>query len=334
MHQALNEGLIQKSLLAPTRYRPGQSLNPDLIDAAYEILKGLTQDHSEDGVALIMNEAFGVGAIQPLIEDEDVQEIYLNGSHQLVYKQRAGTSVETVSSPFTSIEQAVRAAQRLLNGLGREGQSSAEGKLGPFRVFVDLEGAEGPYVCLQRSIQSNKLGDLVARGACNAQLAQSVSELMNRGGKIVIASAHTQSQAQITSAIAQELLGNRRAVLVGVSQHLGDDPSWLTVAGSDDALESVARLNPDAVVIADQSALSGDKVFETLSAASAGLLMMTARDMNGAVNKLRRRAGDDMLAVEAVDAVLFVSGDAISEVYHVGQGQVIFSQGSWSGSLV
>ena len=334
MHQALNEGLTQKGLLTPTRYRPGQSLNPALIDAAYEILKDLTQDHSEDGVALIMNEAFGVGALQPLIEDSNVQEIYLNGAHQLVYKQAHNAPAETVSSPFTSVEQAARAAKRLLNGLGREGQTCAEGKLGPFRVFVNLEGAEGPYVCLQRAAQPNTLSALVAQGAFNPQLAESVKTLVERGGKIVIASPHKSAQAQLTSAIARELLSARRVVSVGVSQHLGDDPSWLTVEGSDEALEGVERLNPDAVIISDQASLSGDKVFEALSASSAGLLMLTARDINGAVNKLRRRAGDDMLAVEAADAILFVSGAEVTDVYHVAQGQVIFSQGAWSGALI
>jgi hypothetical protein len=78
-------------------------------------------------------------------------------------------------------------------------------------------------------------------------------------------------------------------------------------------------------------------MLETLSSASAGILMLTARDVNSAVAKLRRRAGDDMLAVEAADAVIFVHvrGDElqVTDVYHVAQGQLVFSQGTWSGHL-
>jgi len=122
-----------------------------------------------------------------------------------------------------------------------------------------------------------------------------------------------------------------------VSEHLGSDPSWLTIEGSDDALDGVARLNPSAVIISDQPALQGDKMLETLSSASAGLLTLTARDINSAVAKLRRRAGDDMLAVEAADAVVFVQGQGdnftITDIYQVSQGQLVFSQGSWNGHL-
>ena len=336
IHQALNDGLAQRQLTAPTRYRPGQSLNPSLIDAAHDILKGFTQEHSEDGIALIMNEAFGVGALQPLIEDESVKEIYLNGAHQLVYMQQSYPTAH-VSSPFTSTEQATRAAMRILNGLGREGQTCAEGRLGPFRTFVDLEGAEGPYVCLQRVRQPHQLSGLVGVGQIDQQLAQSISDVIGRGGKLVIAGASTASQSLFTSAIAQELFQSKRTVLVGVHQHLGSNPSWLTTEGSDEALDGVARLNPEAIIISDQPALSGNKMLETLSSASAGILTLTARDVNSAFAKLRRRAGDDTLAVEATDAVIFVQsqGDEVqvTDVYHVGQGQLVFSQGAWSGHL-
>jgi type IV secretory pathway ATPase VirB11/archaellum biosynthesis ATPase len=286
---------------------------------------------------LIMNEAFGVGALQPLIEDDAVKEIYLNGAHQLVYLQQSRNAVNVVNSPFTSIEQAKRAAMRILNGLGREGQTCAEGRLGPFRTFVDLEGAEGPHICLQRVRQAHSLSGLVSTGQVDQQLAQSISNVMERGGKLVIAGPSSVAQSSLTSAIAQELLQSKRALLVGVNQHLGSDPSWLTVEGSDDALNGAARLNPDAVIISDQPSLSGDKMLETLSSASAGILMLTARDVNSAVAKLRRRAGDDMLAVEAADAVIFVHvrGDElqVTDVYHVAQGQLVFSQGTWSGHL-
>jgi hypothetical protein len=185
--------------------------------------------------------------------------------------------------------------------------------------------------------QAHSLSGLVSTGQVDQQLAQSISNVMERGGKLVIAGPSSVAQSSLTSAIAQELLQSKRALLVGVNQHLGSDPSWLTVEGSDDALNGAARLNPDAVIISDQPSLSGDKMLETLSSASAGILMLTARDVNSAVAKLRRRAGDDMLAVEAADAVIFVHvrGDElqVTDVYHVAQGQLVFSQGTWSGHL-
>jgi pilus assembly protein CpaF len=334
IHQALNDGLNAKGLSTPTRYRPGQSLNPDLLDVAFEILRPFTQEHSEEVVSKVIDEAFSVGALQPLIEDKAVQELYLNGAHQLVYHQ-GDTVPSTISSPFSSVEQAQRAAMRILNGLGREGESSGEGRLGEFRVFVDLNGAEGPYVCMQRPLQQKKASQL---GQVDAQVCDKLNTLLRNGGKIAIASRSGRVQAKMTSAMALESFSDHRVAIVGVNHHLGNHSTWITLEGSDDSLKSVEQLAPHRVIIQDQASLEGALVFEALSASSGGILMCTARDINAAIAKIRRRAGDDALAFEAVEIVLFVSETSdgqlsLSDAYSLTQGAHILSQGILNGEL-
>ena len=99
IHQALSDGLIARNLNTPNRYRPGQSLNPALLDAAFEVLQPFTKEHSEDLISKVIDEAFSVGALQPLIEDSSVSEIYLNGAHHLVYHQVNACLLYTSPSP-------------------------------------------------------------------------------------------------------------------------------------------------------------------------------------------------------------------------------------------
>ena len=330
----MNNGLNAKGLSTPNRFRPGQSLNSELLDVAFDILSPFTKEYSEELISKVIDEAFSVGALQPLIEDQTVSEIYLNGAHQLVYQQdRSGVS--TVTSPFSSVEQAQRAAMRLLNGLGREGESRGEGRLGEFITLVDLNGAEGPYVCLQRPIQSAPLSEL---NRIDSAVREKLGHLLRSGGKVAIASRSGRVQAMMASACALEAYGSQRVAIVGVNHNLGNRPTWFTVEGSNEALESVEQLAPSAVVVQDQSALSGEVVYEALSAASGGIVMCTARDINAAITKVRRRAGDDTLAFEAVELIIFVqdSGDgqvSISDAYSLTQGTHVLSQGILSGEL-
>jgi hypothetical protein len=326
IHQALNDGLVAKGLSTPNRYRPGQSLNPDLLDVASEILKPFTSEHSEDVIGKVIDEAFSVGALQPLIEDSEVREIYLNGAHQLVYHQTGQSHSEVVNSPFSSVEQAQRAALRILNGLGREGEQRGEGRLGDFRVLIDLNGAEGPYICLQRPIQSEAIS---STDMMSSDVSPLVLSALASGARIAIASRSSRVQAKLASAIALEALVDQRVAVIGASHHLGNSPSWLTVDGNDEALETVEQLSPSAIIIQDQAGLTGEKVFEVLSASSKALLLLSARDISSAVSKIRRRAGDDNLAFEGVDFVIFAEesseGITVSDIYSLIQGAHAFS---------
>ena len=338
IHQALNDGLSAKGLSTPNRYRPGQVLNPELLDAAFEILQPYTAEHSEEVVSKVIDEAFSVGALQPLIEDSSVRELFLNGAHHLVYYRVNQEQSTSVQSPFTSVEQAHRAALRILNGLGQEGAQRAEGRLGEFRVYVDINGAEGPYICLQRSIQTDQISQLASRGLVSQAISDQLPRLIAQGGHLVIASRSTRAQSVITSAIALETLGQHRVVMIGASHHLGNRAGWLSLEGDDSSLKSVERLSPDAVIIRDQSALDGTILFETLSASSRAILMITARDIHGAIAKVRRRSGNDDLALEAVDLIVFVDENngqpTISDIYSLTQGAQVYSQGNLSGDLV
>jgi Flp pilus assembly CpaF family ATPase len=102
LHHAIAAELKTRELKAPKRYRPGQELNPDLVEAAQS---ALSRDSavSESTKQRVLNEVFGVGALQPLIENPEVSEIYLNGAHCLVSLNKNQESQET-RTPFSSVE--------------------------------------------------------------------------------------------------------------------------------------------------------------------------------------------------------------------------------------
>jgi hypothetical protein len=350
LHVKLSEGLQSKGLSLPTRYRPGQQLSPKLLDSSFEILQSVIQSGdqsfsnvSNDALRQVIDEALSVGALTALIENESVQKICLNGAHHLVYysgNQSGGgigqqTKMSVVPSPFSSVEQAHRAASRILNGLGAGHKSMdlvepSEGKLGDLKAFVDLYHSEGPHLCLQRPVNKESLSAWVESGRFDAQMASTVTSALRSGSKVGVVAKSSRAQAEITSAIALSCLRSQRMVSVGMSHHIGNESSWVSLGADNDALALASRFTPECIIIEDQAALNGAFVLENLSAASSGLLLVTARSSQAALKKLQRRGLNDDLVTEALDLIVNVKQDAngvtqLSEVYDVIQRELIYS---------
>jgi pilus assembly protein CpaF len=314
LHQKLKNGIRDKGLQLPKRYRPQQQLNSELLESAFDILQEVGGNHSEDDLRQVIDEALSVGALHTLIEDDQIQSIYLNGAHHLAYVQNNG-KVSIIRTPFSSIEQARRAASRILNGLGGQGDSYAQGRLGDFKALVDMNGSEGPYIVLQRAVNYSSLSTWVEEGRFDQNVATEVKRILNAGGKIAIVSPKTNTQAQTVSAIALSCLKSKRTISIGVAQHLGNESSWLTLPADTSSLTKAFDMLADCLVIGDQVNIDGPSTFEALSTASSAILMLTARSVNTAIKKMQRRAQDPELLQEAIECILFMQQDQHQRIY-------------------
>jgi hypothetical protein len=337
LHAQLQQGLADRGLQLPTRYRPGQHLNSDLLGAASEILSAVANGYSDEEINQVIDETLCVGRLHALIQDEGVQSIYLNGAHHLVCS-REGGKLSVINAPFSSVEQARVAAARILGGLGVNNQERAEGRLGDLRVYVDLNGAEGPYVCIQRPVNRSPVERWVEERRFDRQAADLLARGLPTGLKVAIAAKSTKAQAQVASALALSCLKGRRVITAGVSYAVGNDAAWVTLPCEMDALLNASQLAPDFLLIADQPAFDGGLVLEALSAAPAGALLVTARSSRDAVAKLCRRAVDAALVGEALDLLLFVEQDSagharLSEIYSFARGDVVYQNGNWTGAV-
>lgn len=322
LHQELMSGLSQRSIALPTRYRPGQQLNPELLSAVSEIVSNAARGQSDDEINQVIDEALSVGRLLNLIEDPNVSSIYLNGAHELV-SQNSGGKVSVTHLPFSSVHQARMAAARIINGMGAaegSGITQAEGMLGSWQAYVDLRDV-GPYVSLHRVSDDVTLDQWVAEGRANAHNVSLLSNCLSSGGKVAIASSDVRAQTQLLSALLGSSMKGRRVVNCGISHGIGVDASWLTIPTDMDALMNVSMLAPEALVIGDIAAFDGALVLETLSSTSSGAILVTARSAQGALAKLRRRALDPSLVSEAIDYIAFVSssehGPVLSELISV-----------------
>jgi hypothetical protein len=325
LHSALLSGLSQRSIVLPSRYRPGQQLNPELLGAVSEIISSAAQGQSDDEINQVMDEALSVGRIHNLIDDPQAQSIFLNGAYELVCHHADG-KVSVTHNPFSSLQQARLAATRIMHGMGvteGAGLLCAEGSLGEWRAYVDLSSATGPYICLQRNAAAPGLDAWLEQGRIGASEHSTLSGCLSAGGKVAIAASSTKLQAQLAGALMSSLLTGKRALCCGVAHGLGNDANWVTLPTDMEALMSASALAPDALIVGDVAGFDGALVLEALSSAPCGIALVTARSASAALSKLRRRALDPSLVTEAIDYIAVVAdsdrGPAVVELISVDQ---------------
>ena len=146
---------------------------------------------------------------------------------------------------------------------------------------------------------------------------------LSSGGKVAIAASDARTQSALLSALMGSTLSGRRVVCCGLSYSVGSDASWLTIPTDMDALMGVSVLAPEGLVIGDVAGFDGALVLESLSSASTGAVLVTARSAQAALTKLRRRALDPSLVTEALDYVAYAAmgerGPVLTELITVAQ---------------
>src|SRR6185295_13892075 len=123
LHQKLLERLRQSGAMKEQKsadYLQRKTFEP----AAKEILNQLIQDmkieNRETSLELAtetLNLAFGLGPLEPLLQNEEITEIMVNGPHQ-VYVEKKGAIVKT-SVTFLNDQQLRTIIERILAPIGR-----------------------------------------------------------------------------------------------------------------------------------------------------------------------------------------------------------------------
>jgi len=125
-------------------------------------------------VRRVVDEAVGLGVLEPLLADETISEIMING-HETVYVERFGR-VERIPSGFTSEAQLVQTIDRIVSGVNRRVDESspmvdarlpADARLprgARVNVVLPPLSLTGPSVTIRLFPKAYGLAELLQRG--------------------------------------------------------------------------------------------------------------------------------------------------------------------------
>ena len=309
---------------------------------------------AEEGVAAAIGAAlFGVGRLQPLLEDPDVENIDVNGHDRVFVSYADGR--EVLHEPVAeSDDDLVELVQVLAANVGLTSRpfDAANPQLDlrlpdGSRLSAVMGVCQRPALSIRRSrLGTAVLGDLVAAGSLSEDVAQFLRAAVRARKNIMIAGSTNSGKTTLLRALASEippherLITVERALELGLDAHVAAHPNAVALEErlpNSEGLGGVTmaelvrrslRMNPSRVIVGE---VLGDEIVTMLNAMSQGndgsLSTIHANSSAEVFNRIATYAlqaaehlpveASHMLIAGAVDFVVFLDKQ---NTYHSGGG--------------
>jgi pilus assembly protein CpaF len=188
---------IQKRLMEKSENEPidklkiKESLTCILDDILKEEDTFITRRQKEKIISETMNEIVGYGPITPLIKDEKVTEIMVNG-HGNVYVEREG-KIEKTSVVFKDDEHVLHIIEKIVSPLGRridESSPMVDARLpdgSRVNAVIHPLALDGPILTIRKfSTEPYTIRDLIDFGTISAQVASFLKACVEARLNIVV----------------------------------------------------------------------------------------------------------------------------------------------------
>jgi len=301
-------------------------------------------DQAEEEVLAraVFDRLFHLGRLQPLLDDESIQNVVANG-HDRVFVEYAGGLKVNVPPVAESDEELIEQ----LREIGRR-YGLSEREFNPSRPQLNLQLPDGSrlfavaWVCARPSVSIRRhrfmkvdLEDLIGLGAIDEGLASFLAAAVRARQQLIVAGATGAGKTTMLRALASRIPSSERIVTIETELELGLDrfadvhPDCVALEAREANVEGAGevtaadlvrmslRMNPDRVIVGE---VRGDEIVPMLNAMSQGndgSMCTVHADSSGTVfNKMALYALQSperlpleatcQLAAAAVDLVVFI----------------------------
>jgi pilus assembly protein CpaF len=288
MDQALDAlaDRLHDRLLADAGDTRGSPL-PERIDALVDLEAGLLDAPTRaDLAARVARRSFGLGPLEPLLADPDVDEIMVNGAGRRVWVERAGRLGES-DVRFADEAELRHAIERILAPLGRradEAEPMVDGRLRDgSRVNVVLPplAVDGPVLTIRRFRAHPLDADaLTATGTWTADVRAFLAGAVAARRNIVVSGGTGSGKTTTLNAMSSFIDPGERIVTIEDTAELKlQQPHVVRLEARPpnvegrgavtlrDLLRNALRMRPDRIVIGE---IRGGEALEMLAAMTTG----------------------------------------------------------------
>lgn len=327
---------VQEAVDFARRLAAGGSLDTEQI-----IQK--TLDHSledqpfnnTDEVALegqLRNHLLGYGALQPLIDDDSIEEIWINGPEQLFIARSGVTTALPIAISASELRSII---ERMLQRTGRRLDRSSP--------FVDASLPDGSrlHVVIPEITRKHwsvnirkfpkrliRLSDLVASGSIDSRISEYLAAAVSASKNFLVSGATQAGKTTVLSALLNQAPANQRVVSVEETFELRiSQPDWVGLQTRQANLEGVGevtlrrlvkealRMRPDRLVVGE---VREAESFDLLIALNSGLPGACTIHANSARDAISKLCTLPLLAGENISSEFVVPtvGQCIDVVVH------------------
>jgi len=272
---------------ALTRTRDQVRTEVETIIAETVQAEGLPVTQSEQQLMAreILHDMFGVGPIEPLLQDETVSDIMVNGPDQ-VYVERHGR-LELTALKFRDNAHVVNVAQRIASSIGRrvdESSPMVDARLADgSRVNVVLPplAIDGASISIRKfSRKDLTLPRLAARGSLSPSMARVLEIAAASRLNIIVSGGTGSGKTTLLNALSRYISESERVVTIEDAAELQlqqphvvrleTRPASIEGIGAvsqGDLVRNALRMRPDRIILGETR---GAEAFDVLQAMNTG----------------------------------------------------------------
>ncbi|MPZ86781.1 MAG: CpaF family protein [Nitriliruptorales bacterium] len=285
----------------------------------------------------IVDEALGLGILEPLLADESVTEIMVNGPHS-IFVERDGR-LERVEARFADEAQMYQTIDRIVAAVNRrvdESSPMVDARLpGGERVNVIIPplSLSGPVITIRRFPTTYTLDELVAMGSVDAPARALLAAAVTARCNVIISGGTGTGKTTFLNALSGCIDATERIVTIEDSAELQlQQPHVVSLESRPPNVESegevtirdlvrnALRMRPDRIVVGE---VRGGETLDMLQAMNTGhegsLTTVHANSAEDAVIRLETLASMSDLPI-TFEALRDQINSALNLIVHLSRG--------------
>ena len=290
----------------------------------------------------IVDEMVGLGPLEPLLKDPEINDILING-HQNCFVERKG-KLQQVHIPFKDEAHLLRIVNKIVAAVGRRVDESApmvDARMldgSRFNAAIRPVGVDGPLVSI-RKFSKNKLGlhKLVEFGAIPQNVAEVLAAAVHARKTTIISGGTGTGKTTMLNALSAFIPEDERLITIEDAAELQlqqphvarmeTRPANIEGHGElkqRDLVKNALRMRPDRVILGE---CRGEEAFDMLQAMNTGhegsMATIHANTPRDAISRLEQMLGMTgmPMTVQSIRSQISSALDIIVQLTRLSDGK-------------